>query len=64
MFLHAEDYGVTLKVLEILDKHLVLPQDIDLAKEFGQGLANYLHEHQRLCNTQYPMGTKLEYFKS
>ena len=28
-------------VLEILDKHLILPQDIDMAKAFGQGLAYY-----------------------
>ena len=41
MYLHAGDYGVMIKVLEILDKHLVLPQDIDMAKAFGQGLAHY-----------------------
>ena len=40
-FLTAGDYGMMLKVLEILDKHWVLPEDIDMAKEFGQGLANY-----------------------
>ena len=41
VFLHAGDYGTVIKILEILDKHLVLPEDIDMAKEFGQGLANY-----------------------
>ena len=41
VFLTAGDYGPTMRVLEILDKHLVLPEDIDMAKEFGQGLANY-----------------------
>ena len=47
VFLLAEDYGAILKVLEILDKHLVLPEDIDLAKEFGQGLAHYKSLHYR-----------------
>ena len=41
VFLTAGDYGTGIRVLEILDKHLVLPEDIDMAKEFGQGLANY-----------------------
>ena len=41
VFLHAGDYGTMIKVLEILDKHLVLPEDVDMAREFGQGLANY-----------------------
>ena len=47
VFLLAGDYGVMLKVLEILDKHLILPEDIDLAKEFGLGLAYYKNEHYR-----------------
>ena len=47
LFLTAGDYGMMLKVLEILDKHLVLPEDIDMAKEFGQGLANYKNLHYR-----------------
>ena len=47
VFLLAEDYGAISKVLEILDKHLVLPEDIDLAKEFGQGLAHYKSLHYR-----------------
>ena len=34
---YAGDHEMMLKVLEILDKHLVLPEDIDMAKEFGQG---------------------------
>ena len=46
-FLSAGDYGMMLKVLEILDKHSVLPEDIDMAKEFGQGLANYKNLHYR-----------------
>ena len=46
-FLTAGDYGMMLKVLEILDKHLILPEDIDMAKEFGQGLANYKNLHYR-----------------
>ena len=46
-FLTAGDYGMMLKVLKILDKHLVLPEDIDMAKEFGQGLANYKNLHYR-----------------
>ena len=41
VFLTAGDYGTGIRVLEILDKHLVLPEDSDMAKEFGQGLANY-----------------------
>ena len=47
LFLAAGDYGMMLKVLEILDKHSVLPEDIDMAKEFGQGLANYKNLHYR-----------------
>ena len=47
VFLHAGDYGTMLKILEILDKHLVLPEDIDMAKEFGQGLANYKNQRYR-----------------
>ena len=46
-FLFAGDYGTMLKILEIFDEHLVLPQDIDMAKEFGQGLANYKNLHYR-----------------
>ena len=47
LFLTAGDYGAAIKVLEILDKHLLLPDDIDMAKEFGQGLANYKNLHYR-----------------
>ena len=47
VFLTAGDYETMLKVLEILDKHLVLPEDIDMAKEFGQGLAHYKNLHYR-----------------
>ena len=46
-FLTAGDYGAMIKLLEILDKHLMLPEDIDMAKEFGQGLANYKNLHYR-----------------
>ena len=47
LLLNAGDYRATIKVLEILDKHLLLPNDIDRAKEFGQGLANYKNLHYR-----------------
>ena len=47
LFLTAGDHGLMLKVLEILDKHMVLPEDIDMAKEFEQGLANYKNLHYR-----------------
>ena len=47
VFLTAGDYGTTIKLLETLDKHLMLPEDIDMAKEFGQGLANYKNLHYR-----------------
>ena len=47
VFLTAGDYGTMIRLLEILDKHLVLPEDIDLAKEFGQGLAHYKNLHYR-----------------
>ena len=53
MYLTAGDYGATIKVLEILDKHLVLPDDIDMAKEFGQGLANYKNLHYRAAKPYY-----------
>ena len=51
LFLTAGDYGATIKVLEILDKHLVLPEDIDMAKEFGQGLANYKNLHYKAAKS-------------
>ena len=54
LLLNAGDYGATIKVLEILDKLLLLPSDIEMAKEFGQGLANYKNLHYRaakLCFT-------------
>ena len=44
LLLTAGDYRATIKVLEILDKHLLLPNDIDRAKEFGQGLRIYTIE--------------------
>ena len=47
VFLTARDYGTMIRLLEILDKHLVLPEDIDLAKEFGQGIAHYKNLHYR-----------------
>ena len=47
VFLTAGDYGTMIRLLEILDKHLVLPEDIDLAKEFGQGLAHYKNQRYR-----------------
>ena len=51
VFLQAMDYGTVTKVLEILDKHLVLPEDIDLAREFGQGLANYKVQRYRMAKS-------------
>ena len=36
-----------LKVLEIVDEHLILPEDIDMVKEFEQGLAHYKSLHYR-----------------
>ena len=47
VYLQAGDYGTVTKVLEILDKHLVLPEDIDMAREFGQGLAYYKSQRYR-----------------
>ena len=47
VFLQAGDYGTVPKLLEILDKHLVLPEDIDMAREFGQGLAYYKSQRYR-----------------
>ena len=47
VFLTAGDYGTTIRLLEILDKHLMVPEDIDMAKEFGLGLANYKNLHYR-----------------
>ena len=47
LFLTAGDYGTAIRVLERLDKHLVLPKDIDMAKQFGQGLANYKNLHYK-----------------
>ena len=47
LFLTAGDYVAIIKLLGILDKHLMLPEDIDMAKEFGQGLANYKNLHYR-----------------
>ena len=51
LFLTAGDYGATIIVLEILDKHFVLPEDIDMAKEFGQGLANYKNFHYKAAKS-------------
>ena len=47
LLLTAGDYGATIKVLEILDKHLLLLDEVDMAKEFGQGLANFKNLHYR-----------------
>ena len=47
LFLTAGDYGAMIKLLEILDKHLMLPEDIDITKEFRQGLASYKNLHYR-----------------
>ena len=47
VYLQAGDYGTVTKVLEILDKHLVLSEDIDMAREFGQGLTYYKSQRYR-----------------
>ena len=47
LFLTAGDYGATIKILEVLDKHLLLLDEVDMAKEFGQGLANFKNLHYR-----------------
>ena len=51
LFLTAGDYVAAIEVLEILDEHLVLPEDIDMAKEFGQGLANYKNLHYKAAKS-------------
>ena len=33
--------------LEILDKYLVLPEHVDVEREFGQSLANYKNLHYK-----------------
>ncbi|XP_065920020.1 uncharacterized protein [Dysidea avara] len=50
-FLHAGDYGMMMKILEVLDKHLVLSEEIEMAREFGQGLANYKKYQYRIAKT-------------
>ena len=50
-FLHAGDYGIMMKILEVLDKHLVLSEEIEMAFEFGQGLANYKKYQHRIAKT-------------
>ncbi|XP_065893673.1 tetratricopeptide repeat protein 28-like [Dysidea avara] len=40
-FYHAGDYGMMIKSLEVLDRHLVLSEEIEMAREFGQGLAHF-----------------------
>jgi len=37
----------------MLDKHLVLPEDIDMVKKFGQGLANYKNLHYRTAKLYF-----------
>ena len=48
-FLHAGDYGMMMKILEVLDKHLVLSEEIEMAREFG--LANYKKYQYRIAKT-------------
>ena len=47
LFLTAGDYGATIEVLEILSKHSFLSDEVNMAKEFGQGLANFKNLHYR-----------------
>ena len=51
LLLSAGDYRATIKALQILDKHLILPNNISMAKEFGQGLANFKNLHYRAAKT-------------
>ena len=39
LFLTAGDYGATIEALEILSKYSLLSDEVNMAKEFGQGLA-------------------------
>ena len=48
-FLHAGDCGMMMKILEVLDKHLVLSEEIEMAREFG--LANYKKYQYRIAKT-------------
>ena len=51
LLLSAGDYRATIKALQILEKHLILPNNISMAKEFGQGLANFKNLHYRAAKT-------------
>ena len=53
VFLTAGDYGATIKLLEVLDIHLVLPQDIEMAGMYGEGLANYKNLHYRAAKPYF-----------
>ena len=50
-FYHAGDHGTMIKILEVLDRHLVLSEDIEMAREFGQGLAHYSKYQYRIAKT-------------
>ena len=40
-----------MKILETLGKHLVLSKEIEMVREFGQGLANYKKYQYRIAKT-------------
>ena len=40
-----------MKILEVLDKHLVLTEEIEMACEFGQSLANYKKYQYKIAKT-------------
>ena len=40
-----------MKILGVLDKQLVLSEEIEMAREFGQGLANYKKYQYRIAKT-------------
>ncbi|XP_065893671.1 tetratricopeptide repeat protein 28-like isoform X2 [Dysidea avara] len=50
-FYHAGDYGTMVKILEVLDRHLVLSEEIEMAREFGQGLSHYSKYQYRIAKT-------------
>ena len=53
-FYHAGDYRMMIKILEVLDRHLMLSDEIAMAREFGQGLAHFkkYHAHERNTYTK------------
>ena len=50
LFHTTGNYGAAIEVLEILDKHSLLPDEVDMAKEFGQ-VKNLHYRAARPCFT-------------